>query len=122
MTLDEARLMANVNARAGRLFEDGYRARWVGPGLLAVRNGRGTTYGVDTAAGACGCRFYRAHDGRLPCKHLLGWEGLLARQRACRRLLAILLLRAWADLDDGSTFLGDAAPGGPARGGTDDAG
>lgn len=33
MTLDEARLMANVNARAQRLFEDGYRARWTGPPL-----------------------------------------------------------------------------------------
>ncbi len=28
MTLDEARLLANVNARAQTLFELGYRARW----------------------------------------------------------------------------------------------
>ncbi len=42
MTLDEARLMTNVNARASRMFEDGYRARWIGPDLLAVRKDKGT--------------------------------------------------------------------------------
>ncbi len=31
MTLDEARLMANVSDWAGRPFEDGYRARWTAP-------------------------------------------------------------------------------------------
>lgn len=35
MTFDEARLMANVNARAGRLY--GYRARWLDTHALAVR-------------------------------------------------------------------------------------
>ena len=99
MTLDEARLMANVNARAQRLFEDGYRGRWIGPGLLAVRSDRGATYRVDVAAAACDCPFFR--KGGHDCKHLLGWERLLFRQRCYRRWLAALLLRAWADLDDG---------------------
>ena len=112
MTLDEARLMANVNARAERLFEDGYRARWIGPGLLAVRNGRGAAYEVDTVAGTCGCPFFLR--GGHACKHLLGWERLLVRQRRCRRLLSALLLWACADLDDGSTVLDDAAPEGTA--------
>ena len=101
MTFDEARLMANVNGRAKRLFESGYRARWKEAGVLEVRNGLGSAYLVDTVDEACGCPFYRAHQGRHFCKHLLGWRRLLSRQRACRRLMAVLLLRAWADLDDG---------------------
>ena len=114
MTLDEARLMASVNARAQRLFADGYRARWVAPGLLAVRNGRGATYGVDTAAGTCGCAFFRGHDGRHPCKHLLGWERLLAEQRARTRRLTLMLaalLRVWVEVDDGSPLLDDGSSG-----------
>jgi hypothetical protein len=100
MTFDEARLMANVNARARRLFDDGYRARWRGTYALEIRNGRGGTYRVDTLNGTCDCPFFRGHQGHHPCKHLLGWKRLLARQRACRRLIALLLLWAWADLDD----------------------
>ena len=99
MTLDEARLMANVNARAQRLFEDGYRACWTGPHLLAVRNSLGAVYQTDTQAQTCDCPFF-ARSGH-PCKHSLGWRLLLARQKAMRRLVALLLLRAWADLDDG---------------------
>jgi len=102
MTLDEARLMASVNGRAQRLFEDGYRARWQAAGRLEVRSARGAVYAVDTRAPACDCPFYRAHRGRHACKHCLGWRLLLSKQRACRRLVALLLLRAWADLDDGS--------------------
>jgi len=98
MTLDEARLMANVNDRAQRLFEDGYRARWVGLHLLVVCNGRGAVYQLDTQAETCDCPFFRKSGH--PCKHSLGWRRLLSRQRACRRLLLLLLLRVWADLDD----------------------
>ena len=101
MTFDEARLMANVNDRAQRLFEAGYRARWNEAGKLEIRSGKGAAYLVDTEAGACDCPFYRAHQGRHPCKHGLGWRRLLSQQRACRRLVALLLLRAWSDLDDG---------------------
>ena len=100
MTLDEARMMANVNDRAGRLFEAGYRARWTDAGRLEVRSGQGAAYLVDTETGACDCPFYRAHQGRHFCKHSLGWRLLVARQRACRRLVLALLLKAWADLDD----------------------
>jgi len=100
MTFDEARLMANVNARAGRLFDDGYRARWRGAYALEVRSPQGARYRLDTNAGTCDCPFFRGHQGRHPCKHVLGWKRLLVRQRACRRLVALLLMRAWADLDD----------------------
>ena len=100
MTLDEARLMANVSDRARRLFDDGYRARWRGAHVLEVRSPQGAAYRLDTLAATCGCPFFRGHQGRRPCKHLLGWKRLLRRQRACRRLVTLLLLRAWADLDD----------------------
>lgn len=99
MTLDEARLMANVNARARRLFADGYRARWTGPYRLAVRSGQGAVYQVDTRAETCDCPFFR--KGGHQCKHVLGWHRLLARQRACRLWITLTLLRAWSSLDDG---------------------
>jgi len=100
MTFDEARLMANVNARARRLFEDGYRARWHGSHRLVIRNQRGVAYQLDTCRRTCDCPFFLAHEGRRPCKHLLGYRRLLVRQRTCRRLVTLVLLSAWADLDD----------------------
>ena len=111
MTFDEARLVANIHHRAQLLFENGYRARWREAGRLEIRSGKGAVYLVDTEAGACDCPFYRAHQGRHPCKHGLGWRRLLSQQRACRRLVALLLLRAWADLDDGcSSSILEAEP------------
>ena len=103
MTLDEARLMANVNHWAGLLFAAGYRARWTDAENLEIRNGTGATYLVDTKTGTCDCPFYKAHQGRLPCKHSLGARLLLSKQRDCRRLVSLLLLRVWADLDDRAT-------------------
>ena len=105
MTFDEARLMANVNDRSRRLFENGYRARWRDAAILSVRNPGGTTYCVDTHAGTCDCPFFQKHAGRhsgkhLACKHLLGWERLLSQQRGCRLFAALMLLRVWADLAD----------------------
>ena len=67
-------------------------------GKLAVRNGRGAVYEVDAGAGTCDCPFFRK-SGRQ-CKHILGWGRLLARQRACRLWIAVVLLRAWGSLDD----------------------
>lgn len=110
MTFDEARLMANVNARARRLFDDGYRARWKGTYVLEVRSPQGAAYRVDTLRRSCDCPFFRGHQGRHPCKHQLGWKRLLARQRACRRLVALALLWAWADLDDACPCPDDAHP------------
>ena len=98
MTLDEARLMANVNARAQRLFEDGYRAHWLERPLLAVRNGQGTIYQIDTQTQSCDCPFF-LKSGH-PCKHVLGWCKLIARQRTCRLWVTLALLRVWSSLDD----------------------
>ena len=100
MTLDEARLMANVNARAQHLFESGYRARWTGPYLLAVRNDRGAVYRVDTVALTCDCPFFRKSGHE--CKHVIGWRKLLLRQRQCRLWILIVLLRAYSSLDEAS--------------------
>ena len=81
MTLDEARLLANVNARAQRLYEDGYRAEWLDEYVLEVTNEEGTGYEVDTLFETCTCPFYTERQGRYACKHLLGWKRLLERQQ-----------------------------------------
>jgi len=106
MTFDEARLMASVNARAEALFESGYRARWAGPGRLSVRNSKGAAYLVETLAQTCECPFFRAHQGRYPCKHLLGWTRLLWRQRSCRRTLLRVLSDLLDDLDEWKDWAG----------------
>ena len=108
MTFDEAQLMANVNDRSRRLFENGYRARWRDAAILSVRNPKDTAYRVDTHAETCDCPFFQKHAGRysskhLSCKHLLGWERLLSQQRACRLFAALMLLRVWTDLDDNAS-------------------
>ena len=108
MTFDEARLMANVNDRALRLFADGYRARWRNRTFLCVRSPKGGTYRLDTQAETCDCPFFQKHSGRHSCKHLLGWKLLLARQRICRLFVTLMLLRVWADLDDNARDAGHA--------------
>lgn len=81
MTLDIARLVANVNHRAEHLFEDGYHAVWEEEGYtLDVTNEEGTTYQVNTLFETCTCPFWTEHRGKYACKHLLGWERLLVRQ------------------------------------------
>ncbi len=100
MTFDEARLMANVNARAQRLFEVGYRARWVNESVLAVRSPVNAVYRLDIGAETCDCPFFQKHSGRHACKHILGYQRLLCRQQSLRRLVTLTLLRVWADLDD----------------------
>jgi len=106
MTFEEARLMANVNDRAQRLFEDGYRAHWKWADQLEIRSGKGSVYLLSTEADTCDCPFYRAHQGRHPCKHSLGWRLLLSKQRACRRLILLMLIKAWGSLDDGRNTAG----------------
>ncbi|MGI4791085.1 MAG: hypothetical protein ACRYFS_19840 [Janthinobacterium lividum] len=100
MTFDEARLMANVNDRAQRLFADGYRARWVNGPVLAVRSPKNAVYRLDVGAETCDCLFFQRHLGRHTCKHILGYKTLLCRQRSMRRLVTLMLLKVWADLDD----------------------
>lgn len=82
VSLDEARLLANVNERAQRLFEDGYRIRCLDANRYLVRSQPGATYTVDRLENTCSCPFFEKHGGRYPCKHTLGWRKLLLTQRA----------------------------------------
>ncbi len=100
MTFDEARLMANVNSRALRLFEDGYRAHWINGSVLAVRSPGKTVYRLDIGMETCDCLFFQKNSGRHACKHILGYRTLLCRQQSMRRLVTLMLLKVWADLDD----------------------
>ena len=86
-TLDEARLLANVNERAQRLFEDGYRIRSLDAKCYLVRSPQGVTYTLDRLENACSCPFFEKHGGRYPCKHTLGWRKLLLTQRAAIQAL-----------------------------------
>lgn len=76
----EARLLANVNARAKRLYEDGYRAKKFGPFRLTVIGPTGASYELDARKRACTCLFFTRHRGRYACKHLLGAVCLLRKQ------------------------------------------
>ena len=82
VTLDEARLLANVNERAQRLYEDGYRIRCLDAHRYLIRSDKGGTHTVDREAHTCSCPFFEKHGGRYPCKHTLGWKKLLLTQRA----------------------------------------
>ena len=87
VSLDEARLLANVNERAQRLFEDGYRIRCLDANRYLVRSQPGATYTVDRLENTCSCPFFEKHGGRYPCKHTLGWKKLLLTQRAAIQAL-----------------------------------
>lgn len=75
-----ARLMANVLERSLTLFADGYRAVRLGEDDVQVTNPKDTLYTLDVKRCVCCCPFFEKHEGRLPCKHLLGWEKLLKDQ------------------------------------------
>jgi predicted nucleic acid-binding Zn finger protein len=82
MSLDEIRLLANVNTRAKSLFADGYRAGWLEDHRLEVLTPAGETYEIDVVSGSCTCPFYAKHAGKHGCKHLLGYKKLLNEQEA----------------------------------------
>ncbi len=102
MTLDEARLLAGVNERAARLFEDGYRASWSDEYVLEITNDEGTTYTVDTLFDTCTCPFYTRWAARYDCcKHILGYKRLLDAEVAHAEAER---MRAWqTQLPVGST-------------------
>ena len=81
MNLDEARTLANVNDRAQRLFEDGYRIRSLDGNLHLIRSEHGATYTLDRSEQSCTCPFFEKNGGRYCCKHVLGWKKLLMVQR-----------------------------------------
>lgn len=89
MSLDEARLLANMNERAQWLFENGYRARWKSDALVEVTSPKKRVYEVNTDNHTCSCPFFVNHEGRYGCKHLIGYLLLLMRiqqERVCRLL------------------------------------
>ena len=81
VSLDDARLLANVNDRAQRLFEDGYRIRYLDTHRYLIRSERGATYTLDRSEQSCTCPFFEKHGGRYSCKHVLGFRKLLMAQR-----------------------------------------
>lgn len=83
-TIDEAKLMANVNSRAERLFQDDYRGRRLTASAVRVFSPQGETYLVDLANGECDCPFFTKHLGKYPCKHILGADKLLSDQKAAQ--------------------------------------
>lgn len=95
VTLDQARSLALVNERAKRLFEDGYRARWIDSTFVEIDSPRGETYEIDTDERTCSCPYFqKAKDNGVQgesrtCKHLLGLSKLLEIQEEAARLLAL---------------------------------
>ncbi len=85
-TLEEARTLANVRERATRLFEDGYRARWISATIVEIDSPKSGIYEIDTDARTCDCPFFtkaskkRQPDPERTCKHLLGLSKLLEIQ------------------------------------------
>ena len=72
--------MANVNKRAQRLHDDGYRAQRLDEFAAEVTTPAGKLYLVDTLTDRCDCDFFAEHQGLHPCKHLLGLKNLLEDQ------------------------------------------
>ncbi len=87
LSINEARTLANVRERATRLFEDGYRARWVNATTVEIDSPTNGIYEIDTEAKTCDCPFFTkaskkraGSDLDRTCKHLLGLEQLLELQ------------------------------------------
>lgn len=86
MTFEEARFEASVNARANRLWQDGYTAidLRVDRQEVHVFNEEGTKYIVDVLFGGCTCPCWQKHQ---ICKHERGWQELLCNQQAAEDAL-----------------------------------
>lgn len=93
-SFDEARLMANVNTRAARLYRDGYRAKRLTAHTVRVTSPEQSQYVVDLQEQTCECPFFVKHKRKFFCKHLLGVDQLLADQQEARRQNG----RQWAAL------------------------
>ena len=76
--IDTARLLANMNYRAQRLFEDGYTFSRVDEWDVIVTNNEGAKYEVSTLFDSCECPCYYNHGN---CKHLIGWSQLEKDQK-----------------------------------------
>ena len=79
MTLEEARLRANVKAKADRLHELGYSADVPRLGIVDVFTPRGGSVRIDLEARRCNCSGFGKWGF---CSHFWGWQGLLERRAA----------------------------------------
>jgi len=70
-----------VEARACRLFLDGYAAERLDRETIVVHCPDGTRYRVDTLFGTCTCQAGTVASEQKPCEHLLGYGRLLAEQQ-----------------------------------------
>jgi hypothetical protein len=81
LTLNEARMLANIHHRADTLYQKGYRVRPTNQdNLLEIDSPSGTIYRVDTSLKTCTCPFFTNYEGDYSCKHVLGIGRLLAKQ------------------------------------------
>lgn len=76
--INEARLLANMNHRAQRLFEEGYSITREDEHDVVITNDEGKRYYISTLFGSCTCKCY---DNHKRCKHLLGLEKLETDQQ-----------------------------------------
>ena len=77
MSLEEVRLLANVHDRARKLFETGYRARWISESVVEITSPQRRVYEIDVDNHTCSCPFFVAHSGKYGCKHGFGYLLLL---------------------------------------------
>ena len=73
------RLLANINHRAGKLFEDGYALKRIDADTVEIENEEGTVYKVSTLFSHCNCPCWKKYE---TCKHLIGWKRLEETQEA----------------------------------------
>jgi predicted nucleic acid-binding Zn finger protein len=83
--INEAIEAAKVNARASRLFADGYKVE-VETACTAgiyyrVTNPAGEEYIVDPLINTCSCLYFTKNEGKKRCKHQIGVRQLVEDQR-----------------------------------------
>jgi predicted nucleic acid-binding Zn finger protein len=99
LTLQEARMLANIHRRAARLYANGYRVRPTdNENVFEVDSPTGSVYLVDTVNQTCTCPFFVTYDGEYSCKHVLGIASLIRSQYENRPLTLIENLEIVSDL------------------------
>ena len=82
----QARSLALINERAQRLFEDGYRARWIDSTMVEMDSPKGETYDLDTVSRTCSCPYFtkaHGHAARIaPASISSGSQGSWRSKRA----------------------------------------
>jgi predicted nucleic acid-binding Zn finger protein len=87
LTLEEARMLANIHKRAARLYANGYRVRPTDDeNIFEVDSPTGSIYLVNTLLQTCTCPFFVNYEGEYSCKHVLGISSLIRSQYEDRPL------------------------------------